>query len=106
MSHREEAPGRPRTRWRDYVSQLAWERLGVPPEELEEVSGVREGSLGISAQTAASATRSRDTKRMKMDGWNFSALSDFHTFQKSNQHVQYQSPTPPLWQTNDFYFLL
>ncbi|KAI3371631.1 hypothetical protein L3Q82_024197, partial [Scortum barcoo] len=23
--------GRPRTRWRDYVSQLAWERLGVPP---------------------------------------------------------------------------
>ena len=27
--------GRPRTRWRDYVSRLAWERLGVPPEELE-----------------------------------------------------------------------
>ncbi|KAI3373259.1 hypothetical protein L3Q82_006385 [Scortum barcoo] len=27
--------GRPRTRWRDYVSQLAWEHLGVPPEELE-----------------------------------------------------------------------
>ncbi|KAI3353877.1 hypothetical protein L3Q82_005084 [Scortum barcoo] len=88
--------GRPRTRWRDYVSQLAWERLGVPPgeswrkclghvppgggpredprwrdymslswpgnasgvppEELEEVSG-SEGSLGISAQTAASTTR-------------------------------------------------
>ncbi|KAI3365262.1 hypothetical protein L3Q82_010355 [Scortum barcoo] len=42
---------------------------GIPPEELEEVSvWVREGSLGISAQTAASATRSR-TKRMKMDGW-------------------------------------
>ncbi|KAK3560729.1 hypothetical protein QTP86_014858 [Hemibagrus guttatus] len=34
--------GRPRTRWRDYVSQLAWKRLGVPPEELEEVSGERE----------------------------------------------------------------
>ncbi|KAI3356742.1 hypothetical protein L3Q82_003423 [Scortum barcoo] len=32
--------GRPRTRWRDYVSQLAWERLRVPQvEELEEVSG-------------------------------------------------------------------
>ncbi|KAI3364387.1 hypothetical protein L3Q82_011187 [Scortum barcoo] len=43
MSHREEASGRrPRTRWRDYVSRLAWERLGIPPEELEEVSGVRE----------------------------------------------------------------
>ncbi len=27
--------GRPRTPWRDYVSRLAWERLGVPPEELE-----------------------------------------------------------------------
>ncbi|KAK3546165.1 hypothetical protein QTP70_025142 [Hemibagrus guttatus] len=36
--------GRPRTRWRDYVSRLAWERLGVPPEELEEVSGEREGT--------------------------------------------------------------
>ncbi|KAK3540973.1 hypothetical protein QTP86_007687 [Hemibagrus guttatus] len=34
--------GRPRTRWSDYVSRLAWERLGVPPEELEEVSGERE----------------------------------------------------------------
>ncbi|KAK3557566.1 hypothetical protein QTP70_030495, partial [Hemibagrus guttatus] len=33
---------RPRTRWRDYVSRLAWERLGVPPEELMEVSGERE----------------------------------------------------------------
>ncbi|KAK3514648.1 hypothetical protein QTP70_021558 [Hemibagrus guttatus] len=35
--------GRPRTRWRDYVSRLAWECLGVPPEELEDVSGEREG---------------------------------------------------------------
>ncbi|KAK3537233.1 hypothetical protein QTP70_003994 [Hemibagrus guttatus] len=34
--------GRPRTRWGDYVSRLAWERLGGPPEELEEVSGERE----------------------------------------------------------------
>ncbi|KAK3509001.1 hypothetical protein QTP70_015948 [Hemibagrus guttatus] len=34
--------GRPRTCWRDYVSCLAWERLGVPPEELEDVSGERE----------------------------------------------------------------
>ncbi|KAK3530122.1 hypothetical protein QTP86_014798 [Hemibagrus guttatus] len=32
--------GRPRTHWRDYVSRLAWEHLGVPLEELEEVSGI------------------------------------------------------------------
>ena len=30
--------GRPRTHWRDYVSRLAWERLGVPQEELVEVA--------------------------------------------------------------------
>ncbi|TWW67394.1 hypothetical protein D4764_02G0004350 [Takifugu flavidus] len=34
-------PGRPRTRWRDYVSRLVWERLGIPPDELE-VAGERE----------------------------------------------------------------
>ncbi|KAK0154256.1 putative uncharacterized transposon-derived protein F52C9.6 [Merluccius polli] len=34
--------GRPRTRWRDYVSRLAWERLGIPQEELDEVAGERE----------------------------------------------------------------
>ena len=33
---------RPRTRCRDYVSRLAWERLGVPLEELDEVAGERE----------------------------------------------------------------
>jgi len=36
--------GRPRTRWRDYISLLAWERLGIPQEELE--CGWGEGSLG------------------------------------------------------------
>ncbi|KAK3518448.1 hypothetical protein QTP70_000651 [Hemibagrus guttatus] len=34
--------GRPRTRWRDYVSQLTWERLRIPPEGREEVSVERE----------------------------------------------------------------
>ena len=34
--------GRPRTRWSDYVTQLAWECLGILPEELEEVSRERE----------------------------------------------------------------
>ncbi|TWW65109.1 hypothetical protein D4764_21G0000090 [Takifugu flavidus] len=32
--------GRPRTRW--YVSPLVWERLGIPPDELEEAAGERE----------------------------------------------------------------
>lgn len=31
--------GRPRTRRRDYISWLTWERLSVLPEELLEVSG-------------------------------------------------------------------
>ncbi|XP_061740413.1 uncharacterized protein LOC133541215 [Nerophis ophidion] len=34
--------GRPRTRWEDYVSRLAWERLGTPRGELDEVAGERE----------------------------------------------------------------
>uniref|UniRef100_A0A3B4U754 Uncharacterized protein n=1 Tax=Seriola dumerili TaxID=41447 RepID=A0A3B4U754_SERDU len=33
--------GRPRTRWRDYISQLALESLGILPEELVEVAGER-----------------------------------------------------------------
>ena len=39
--------GKPRTRWRDYVSSLAWERLGIPQSELADVAGEREawGSL-------------------------------------------------------------
>ena len=32
---------RPRTQWRDYISRLAWERLGVPQEELMDVAGER-----------------------------------------------------------------
>ncbi|TWW77033.1 hypothetical protein D4764_12G0004230 [Takifugu flavidus] len=35
-------PGRPRTHCRDDVSRLAWERLGIPPDELEEVTGEKE----------------------------------------------------------------
>ncbi|KAL7832830.1 hypothetical protein SRHO_G00298480 [Serrasalmus rhombeus] len=34
--------GRPRTRWRDYIVQLAWERLRIPLGELVEVAGERE----------------------------------------------------------------
>jgi len=30
--------GLPRTRWRDYISDLAWSRLGVNPAELSEIA--------------------------------------------------------------------
>lgn len=33
--------GRPRAQWRDYISRLAWERLGIPLVELVEVAGAR-----------------------------------------------------------------
>ncbi|KAK3533462.1 hypothetical protein QTP70_022244 [Hemibagrus guttatus] len=48
--------GRPRTRWRDYVSRLAWERLGVPPEELEDVSGERKGGATSALQDCFECT--------------------------------------------------
>lgn len=34
--------GRPRTRWRDYISNLAWEHLGIPQSELVNVARERE----------------------------------------------------------------
>jgi len=30
--------GHPRTRWRDYISDLAWSRVGVEPAELSEIA--------------------------------------------------------------------
>ncbi|KAI3351346.1 hypothetical protein L3Q82_005889 [Scortum barcoo] len=68
MSHREEAPGKDPGHTGETMS-LSWpgQRSQNPPERAGgSVWG--EGSLGISAQTAASATRSQ-IKRMKMDGW-------------------------------------
>ena len=34
--------GRPKTRWRDYITDLAWSRLGVEPAELSEIAGNHE----------------------------------------------------------------
>ncbi|TWW80933.1 hypothetical protein D4764_01G0007480 [Takifugu flavidus] len=42
MSSQKETPRKTQDTWRDYVSRLAWERLGIPPDELEEVAGERE----------------------------------------------------------------
>ena len=36
------SPGQLRISWRDYVSRLAWEHLGILPEDLDEVAGERE----------------------------------------------------------------
>ncbi|TWW73214.1 hypothetical protein D4764_15G0006080 [Takifugu flavidus] len=56
--------GRPRTKWRDYISHLAWERLGVPPEELMEVAGER-----LSGHPPEAAPRNADPdKPEKMKG--------------------------------------
>ncbi|KAI3368927.1 hypothetical protein L3Q82_025906 [Scortum barcoo] len=67
VSHREEALGRPRTRWRDYVSRLAWEHLESPRKSWRKCPGVREVWASL-LRLLPQATRSR-TKRMKMDGW-------------------------------------
>ena len=58
--------GRPRTRWRDYVSRLAWERLGIPQEELDEVAGEREIWASL---LRLLPPRPDPDKRKKMDGW-------------------------------------
>ncbi len=34
--------GRPRSRWRDYISALAWEHLGILQSELADVARERE----------------------------------------------------------------
>ncbi|TWW63115.1 hypothetical protein D4764_03G0001230 [Takifugu flavidus] len=41
-------PERPWTRWREYVSRLVWEHLGIPPERAGRSSWGK-GSLGLSA---------------------------------------------------------
>ena len=59
--------GRPRTRWRDYISSLAWEHLGIPQSELVDVAWERK--VWGSAGTATPATRPRISGRRWMDGW-------------------------------------
>ena len=59
--------GRPRTRQRDNVSRLAWERLGVPPEELEEVAGDRD--VWVSLLKLLPPRPDPPEKRQIMDRW-------------------------------------
>jgi len=51
--------GRPRTRWRDYMSLLAWERLGIPQEE--------SGMSGFLSWTCCLRDPTLD-ERMKING--------------------------------------
>ena len=47
--------GRPQTRWRNYVEELAWSRLGILPAKLPLVAR-RSGCLEIPTRAAAPAT--------------------------------------------------
>ncbi|KAI3372157.1 hypothetical protein L3Q82_007013 [Scortum barcoo] len=87
MSHWEEASGRPRTRWRNYVSRLAWERLGVPPEELEEVSGVREvwASL-LRLLPPRPGPGPKRMKKMKMKCLDISLYEDVQPVKRSSSN--------------------
>ena len=64
-STRRKPQGRPRTRWRDYVSRLAWECLGIPWEELEWLG---RGKSGLPCLGCCPRNPIPD-KRKKMDGW-------------------------------------
>ncbi|KAI3354190.1 hypothetical protein L3Q82_018725, partial [Scortum barcoo] len=66
--------GRPRTRWRDYVSWLAWERLGIPCKKSwrKYLGSGKSGYLCLDCYL-------RDLvpdKRWKMDGWMDGWMSD------------------------------
>jgi len=55
--------GRPRTRWRDYISQLVWKRLQIPQNELESVAGVR-GESGSACRACCHRDPSPDNQWM------------------------------------------
>ncbi|KAI3369640.1 hypothetical protein L3Q82_025358 [Scortum barcoo] len=70
MSHREEAPGRPRTRWRDYALSAAG--LGTPrgsPRKRAGGSVWGEGSLGISLLRLLPPLKTRSRIQADEDGW-------------------------------------
>ena len=58
-------PGRPRTHWKDYVSELAWVHFGIRPEELDKVAGERE----VWASLITLLTRPWKSSRRLMDEW-------------------------------------
>lgn len=63
--------GRPRTRWRDYISTLAWERIGILQSALVNMSRERE-VLGSPARAF-----STDFFLSKVSAYTMSALFDW-----------------------------
>lgn len=59
--------GRPKTRWRDYISQLDWECSGSPQRHWRTWPG--RGSLGFFAWTAAPPQDPVPYERKTIDGW-------------------------------------
>ena len=57
--------GRPRTCWRNSISLLAWECLGIPQEELQSVAGERDAQVSLLKLLLHVQTLE---KRMTMDG--------------------------------------
>jgi len=62
-----------RTRWRDYISELAWSHLASDPAELYEISENRMRYFEFS-QGSAPATLLRGKEVMKMNEWKITAL--------------------------------
>jgi len=56
--------GRPRTRWSDYISDLAWSRLGIKPEELSEIAIDCEVSRDLGLLPLATLPRGKVGRKM------------------------------------------
>ena len=57
------------TRWSLYVTWLAWERLGILPEELGEVSGVREVWVSLLRQMPPRPGPGQAEENGWVNGW-------------------------------------
>ncbi|KAK3527330.1 hypothetical protein QTP86_020254 [Hemibagrus guttatus] len=79
--------GRPRTRWRDYVSRLTWERLGIPPEELEEVSGEREYKRHLSTTSNSQTPNSTMAKTKELSKDTRNKIVDLHQAGKTESAI-------------------
>lgn len=70
--------GRPRTQWREYLSNLAWECLGIPQEELETVAMEKDVWNSL-------LPPQHDCKGwLIMDGWMHGFLKVFVSHSKCN----------------------